>query len=109
MIKPTVGRVVWFRPRAEISGFTHHGSGSKQPCAAMIVHVWNDHCINLVAFDSNGASLGFTNVPLLQDDDTPPAVGYFAEWMPFQKGQAAKYDGAAEAAKTDAILAANPS
>ena len=32
--------------------------------------------------------------PLLQDDDAAPAQGGYAEWMDYQKGQAAKAEAA---------------
>jgi hypothetical protein len=97
MIKPTPGRVVWFTPPKIIGStpFVHHDPAA--PLAAMVCHVWNDRMVNLVVFDSNGASFGFTSVQLLQDDDAKPEVGYFCSWMPYQTGQAAKH--AAEAAK----------
>lgn len=31
---------------------------------------------------------GLTSVPLLQDDDLRNNTGYYAEWMPYQLGQA---------------------
>ena len=89
MIKPTNGRVVLFTPaKGGEPGFTYHGD---QPLAAMVAHVWNDRMINLVVFDSNGIPFGKTSVTLLQDDDRAPPHGYFAEWMPYQIGQAAKH------------------
>lgn len=90
MIKPTVGRVVWFYPSISIEpGFTYHGGG--QPLAAIVTHVWGDRMVNLTVADSNGVTHGKTSVALMQGDEphTPPH-GYYCEWMPFQKGQAAK-------------------
>jgi hypothetical protein len=55
-----------------------------------VTHVWNDRMVNLAVFDSNGVAHSKTSVPLLQDDDPKPEHGFFCEWMPFQKGQAAK-------------------
>lgn len=90
MIVPTVGRVVWFWPsRGPFAGgdFCYHDR--KQPCAAQIAYVWGDTCVNLQALDQNGVSHNFTSVPLIQEGDERPE-GYFCEWMPYQKGQAAK-------------------
>lgn len=86
MIKPSTGRVVHFTPGAGFCG-TFHGD---QPLAAIIAHVWHDRMVNLTVLDSNGSSLSVTSVPLLQDDDPQPPEGFFAAWMPYQKGQAAK-------------------
>lgn len=91
MITPTVGRVVWFHPSINTgeAGFAYHGGG--QPLAAIIAHVQGDRMVNLTVFDSNGVPHGRTSVRLLQGDEphTPPN-GYYCEWMPYQKGQAAK-------------------
>jgi hypothetical protein len=89
MISPSIGRVVWFHP-----SITDHSlaSGGDQPLPALVAHVWSDTCINLAVFDANGKPHGKTSVLLLQDDAIAPEGGYYAEWMPFQKGQAAKHD-----------------
>ena len=90
MITPTIGRVVWFHMSGETkdsrADFVTH---SEQPHTALIVHVWGDNCVNLTVFDHNGVPFQFTSVTLLQDDETPNGAGMWAEWMPFQKGQAA--------------------
>ncbi len=85
MIKPTIGRLVWFTPsndsgRPRISGL---------PLAAIIVGILSDTCINLAVFDANGDSFGQTSVPLIQDDTTEKPDGFYAEWMPYQQKQAA--------------------
>jgi hypothetical protein len=92
MIKPSIGRVVWFHP-----SITDHSlaSGGDQPLAALVSHVWSDTCVNLAVFDANGKPHGKTSVLLLQDDAIAPEGGYYAEWMPFQKGQAAKHEAPA--------------
>lgn len=91
MIKPTIGRVVWFTPandsgRPRIAGL---------PLAALIVGVWSDTCINLAVFDANGDSFGQTSVPLIQDETAEKPDGFYAEWMPYQRMQAA-FDEQAE-------------
>jgi hypothetical protein len=91
MITPTVGRVVWFAPARGDTAMTF---GVDQPCAALVAYVWNDRMVNLAVFDHNGAFHARTSVPLLQDDDAKPEGGYFATWMPYQKGQAAKTEAA---------------
>lgn len=89
MIKPTVGRVVWYYP----PGASHEG----QPQAAMIAYVHSDMMINVGGFDQNGKPFADTSVLLLQDEDSygNPGGGAWAKWMPYQVGQA-------RAAATDA-------
>jgi hypothetical protein len=84
MIKPTVGRVVLYYPTLE-ERIARNGD---QPLAAIICCVLSDTCVNLVVFDANGISHSRTSVILRQDDQ--PNGGYCWEWMPYQKGQAAK-------------------
>jgi len=93
MISPTIGRVVWFQPACAPGQPLRD-----QPYAALVAYVHGDHCINVGGFDGNGTPFAACSVPLLQDEDPIPANGYFAQWMPYQKGQAAKTE-ALEAAK----------
>lgn len=86
MIKPTVGRVLWYYPAPTDNLVGNDGS---QPLAAIIAHVWSDTCVNLSVFDANGDAHSRTSVLLVHDDHPAPASNY-AEWMPYQKGQAAK-------------------
>lgn len=90
MIKPSVGRVVWFTPSVNEICIRVHTDKPPQPCAAIVAYVWHDRMVNLAVFDHNGNSFERTSVTLLQDDDPKPENGYFASWMPYQKGQAAK-------------------
>lgn len=85
IIKPTVGRVVWYHP--SISDNMTYQSG--QPLAAIVANVWSDDCVNLAVFDANGVAHNKTSVLLVQDGANRPAAN-FCEWMPYQKGQAAK-------------------
>lgn len=96
-IKPTAGRVVWYHPFAHApwaadaaSDFARLGD---QPLAAIIAHVWSDTCVNLVVFDSNGNAHSRTSVTLHQGDG-PCTSSPWCEWMPYQKGQAAKTEAA---------------
>lgn len=81
MIKPTVGRVVWYRNPNFKSG--------DQPWAAIVCYVHSDTIVNLSVFDENGLSKAKTSVTLYQGTDERPELPY-AEWMPYQQGQAAK-------------------
>jgi hypothetical protein len=89
VIKPSIGRVVLFQP-----GKASDQPLREQPFAAVIAYVWNDRMVNLAYFNENGEHRNATSVALLQDEDVSPALGHYAEWMPFQKGQAAKTEQA---------------
>lgn len=91
MIEPTPGRVVWFHPPAP-------ANPNGQPHAALVAFVQNPRLVNLAVFDENGTAYNATSVPLLQDDDQAPEGVAYAEWMPYQKGQAAKAEAAVAAA-----------
>lgn len=87
MISPTIGRVV----------LVHRGR-SEQAEPALVSYVFSDRCINVGGFDRNGAPFMATSLQLLQDGDKPVNPDYYAEWMPYQKGQAAKTEAAETAA-----------
>lgn len=92
MISPTIGRVV----------LVHRGK-SDQAEPALVSYVFSDRMINVGGFDRNGAPFQATSMQLLQDDDKPTNPDYYAEWMPYQKGQAAKTEALqAEADKAKA-------
>ncbi len=97
VIKPTVGRVVWFYPSQNTveAGFARHADGGG-PYAALIAHVWNDRMVNLSVFDANGAAHPRTSVTLHQGEGDVPEQA-FCGWMPYQKGQAAKTEAAEKA------------
>jgi hypothetical protein len=95
VIKPTIGRVVWFTPATSDNTLARNGT---QPLAALVTCVWSDTCVNLAVFDANGIATNRTSVLLLQGDGDRPD-GYFCEWMPYQKGQAAKTEALEAAAE----------
>lgn len=88
MIKPTVGRVVWYTPPHAPAG---EPANDPQPHAALIAYVWHDRMVNLAVFSPNGDNYGVTSVTLVQEGDMAPEAGRFAEWMPYQAGQAKKH------------------
>lgn len=92
IIKPTVGRVVWFYKYVP-------GNGYKGPLAAHICAAWGDACVNLMVIDEGGTPRGETSVRLIQDGDAPPEANYCC-WMPYQKGQAAKTEALEKELKT---------
>lgn len=81
MISPTIGRVILVN-----SG--QQGASGPWPC--FVTKVYGDRCINAAGFNEWGTSVSYSSLPLIQDDDAPPTAGAYAEWMPYQKGQAAK-------------------
>jgi len=90
VIKPTIGRVVLVQRRPGSTDIT-------QAEPALISYVWSDTMINVGGFDHNGTPFAFTSLRLLQDDEEAPEHCY-AEWMPYQKGQAAKTEALEAAA-----------
>jgi hypothetical protein len=82
IIKPTVGRVVWFWESIP-------NDVNVQPQAAIIAHVWSDRCVNLAILDPNGVPWPKppTSITLVQEGDVPPD-GIHCTWMPYQVGQA---------------------
>lgn len=104
MIKPTVGRVVWYWPTAEdiqCRNLSVCDTGP-QPFAATIACVHSDRRVALSVVDHAGKQFGLSDVMLLQVSDDGRAAPGYAQWMPYQKGQAAKTE--ALAAKIDAQL-----
>jgi len=94
MIKPTVGRVVLLRR-------PHDAIDPSQPEAALVTYVHNDREINIGAFLQSGHVFHLQHVQLLQDEDVAPTDGTpYCEWMPYQKGQAAKAEQAEAALKS---------
>jgi hypothetical protein len=83
LIKPTVGRVVWFN---QMKPDVFPGSGGT--CAAIVTYVHSDRLVNLCVFDAKGNTHSRILIPLVQPGDTKPTTAH-CEWMPFQIGQAA--------------------
>lgn len=86
MIEPTVGRVVLYTPPVEDLILQNY----KAPFAAIVTYVWGARMVNLTVFYPDGRVEAPSSVKLLQDGDEVPGYGRYAEWMPYQKGQAAK-------------------
>jgi hypothetical protein len=79
MIKPTVGRVVWY--------WLARGTPQTKPLAAIVCHVASDSVVNLTVFDVEGNQRGAVDVPLIQEGDERP-MSHHCEWMPYQKAVA---------------------
>ena len=91
MIKPTIGRVVWLWPSAELATEIAYRDKTL-PLAATVAYVWSDCLVNLAAVDQNGRQFHLNRVQLVQGSDQCTPGGTYCEWMPSQKGRAAKVD-----------------
>ena len=97
MITPTPGRIVWFYP--DVNDGRANGPTGPVPLAAIVAAVIHDRCINLTVSKTDGTTYGAQNIVLLQDGFAlADADRAYAEWMPFQKGQAAKLEAVQAAA-----------
>jgi hypothetical protein len=97
IISPTIGRKVWYWPSDHdrhigLTYVPYHNAiqahDLTQPCDATVVYVHGDRMVNLQIIDHNGNAHIRTSVPLVQPDDEKSAQRGYAEWMPFQVGQA---------------------
>lgn len=86
MIKPTVGRIVWFYKDKSQTNIVQYD----QPLAAQICMVWSDTLVNLHVIDANGVPHAITSVELVQPGDPVRSGSRYCEWMPYQVGQAKK-------------------
>lgn len=92
MIKPSIGRVVWFYARG-----TEQRDAGEQPEAAIVAFVHSDDCINLMVISEAGTPRPMTSVALMQEEDFAEGVDTdwpfsFATWMPYQQAQAKKHE-----------------
>jgi hypothetical protein len=90
MIVPTIGRVV----------LVHRGM-SDQAEPAFVCYVHNERLINVGGFTKNGAAFSATSIQLVQEGDEIKNPKYYAEWMPYQKGQAAKTEALEQQLQAD--------
>lgn len=102
VIAPTIGRRVWYWPSQEdfLSPQYEVNMGSlnaNQAFDAGVIFVHNERTVNLLVTDHLGHSHARGSVELWQGDMDRPS-GAYCEWMPFQKGQAAKAAGPAPTA-----------
>lgn len=90
MIKPTVGRVILVRNRPGNRVPTRAEDHPHGEEAGIIAYVHNDRLINVACFTNWGQHAPLVNIRLLQPGDEVPKNEVYAEWMPFQKGQAGR-------------------
>lgn len=116
MIKPTVGRKVWYRPLVTDGHGPHpmlYRPG--EPLDATVLAVWGDRMVNVLVFDIYGKPFTKTSIQLLQEGDVPPLgmdgkpLGGYVEWMPYQQGQAKKHEVGPMVAGDAAVLASSGS
>lgn len=85
MIKPTVGRKLYYWPVNEPA---IEQIDPRQPCDATLLFPWSDTCVNLSIIDHQGRVHVRTSVFLHQGDGPFPGDYSHAAWMPYQTGQA---------------------
>ena len=95
IIKPTIGRVVLFRPDAAFAAtkginLIDADLDDAQPLTAQIAYVHDDYTVNLAGFDQYGYPFNATRVNLLTGNETVKPEGAFAHWMEYQITQALK-------------------
>jgi hypothetical protein len=108
-ITPTVGRVVWFRPARDLLNaarfLTYRIEPDGRPLfSAQVAFVHDDGRINVGFMDHAGNPGQYGPVSIWQEGDAPhaPDVAY-CEWMPYQKGQAAKTEQLEKALDTSTV------
>ena len=94
IIKPTIGRRVWFRPSDAFleRSPTVTQLNRIQPMDAGIVYVHHEHMVNLSVCDHVGRTHMVRSVPLIAGQWEPSDSADFCvcEWMPYQQAQARK-------------------
>jgi hypothetical protein len=95
MIKPTIGRVVWFWP-GDVKRIMINILDPKQPHDAHITFVHSDTEINVAGFDHRGEPFSVHNVKLVQEGEAPYEGESHAAWMPYQQGQAKRHEAEAK-------------
>lgn len=93
MIKPTIGRILWFWNCERPHDWDPNDPRDIQPQAALVTRVHGDGSVNLVtwdSWDSSNSALYMSRVRIAREGERISQG--MAEWMPYQKGQAAKND-----------------
>jgi hypothetical protein len=87
-ITPTVGRVVYYAPHANVGSAGFHEPAAGAPLAAIVAAVHDDGTLNLSVFDAQGFPHSRLDVPLVDEWGEGPKGGNYAYWMPYQLAQA---------------------
>lgn len=108
IIKPTVGRIVWYWPSAATQKMCNLSCNDPlQPMAAVISYVWHDRMVNLHVIDHAGMEGSITSVSLIQPGDDVPEGRDYCQWMPYQQQQTRK-DAAATSTQAAALAEVTP-
>lgn len=95
MIRPTVARMIWYRPGPGENIPQREG----RPLAAIITGVHDDETrVNLAVFGFDGSG-PYARLGVYVEQEGMPAPGACG-WMPYQKGQAAKAESLEQALVT---------
>lgn len=103
MANPTVGRVLFYKPKTE-----DRFQNCDQPCSATVAHVNDDGTLNLCVLDGNGSPHARQNVPFLRQESDDPLLaedGGFCAWPPRVDGGWSERDAASKK-ELDETLAA---
>lgn len=92
IIKPTVGRKLWFFASAKHYEDFKAGLHEAQPFDATVIFVHNDNCVNIAAISHHGQPDVALGVMLAQEGDESEPTGAHCRWMPYQTAQQAKAD-----------------
>lgn len=90
-IEPTVGRKVWYWPHP-VDDANMNNVDHEQPLDATVLFVHHNRLVNLQVVDHMGHSHTLIQAILRQPNDDKPGNEGYAEWMPYQIGQAVKHD-----------------
>lgn len=100
VISPSIGRVLWFWPALGDPKSAFQILSKTQPMEARVIFVHDDCHVNLAVTDHKGTTHFAEKVYLLQGTAPRPSTSEaFAEWMPYQIGQANKAKTAEDAVR----------
>ena len=90
IIKPTPGRVMWYRPVG--SGATEQAIPTlyDEPLAALVAGIHNTERVNLLVIGADGSLHPRQYVRIVHEGDVISEGESYAEWIPYQIGQAKK-------------------
>lgn len=91
IIKPSIGRRVWFYP--SVATLTSRGmrcNDADQAMDAGVCYVYHDRMVNVSVTDHMGTVHAITSVTLIQPGDDIPEGRDHCTWMPYQVSQSAK-------------------
>lgn len=91
IIKPTIGRRVWYWPsQKQLDEGVLHSEDPQQAMDAGVIFVHSDRRVNLIVTDHWGRLLFLKEVHLVQDGDVVADTAGKATWMPYQVQAAEK-------------------